>query len=74
MSLQITLEEVRQGDTTELRGYVGKNNIIILGKSSDGKWTVDMSTCLPGDLAKAAIHLECMKHTFDHARELGAIL
>lgn len=62
-----------RGLKTEVTGYVDGCEVIVLGNGVDGNdWKVDMISALPASLERAAAYVECMRRTFERAREYGA--
>lgn len=70
---QIKIEARPIGDSTQITGYVGTNEVIVIGGGPDDPWHVGMSSCLPVSIDRAALYLECMARVMDRAREYGAI-
>ncbi len=69
----IEVKSAPKGLKTEVTGYVDGREVIVLGNGVDGNdWKVDMSSALPSSIEKAAAYLECMRRTFERAKQYGA--
>lgn len=55
----------------QIEGFVDGCLQICLTCAIDGKWHVSVSTCLKGEVSRAAQQLECMNQVFARAREYG---
>lgn len=56
----------------EVRGYVGRHEVMSMNSRVDGQWMVGSSSCLPTDPRRAKLYLDCMCRVFAKAGELGA--
>lgn len=60
------------GMATRVIGLVGTHEVITLSNSAGGVWTVGSSSCLPTDIHRAALFVDCMQRAYARAREHGA--
>ncbi|MBK6616296.1 hypothetical protein [Ottowia sp.] len=60
------------GMATRVIGMVGTHEVITLSNSAGGVWTVGSSSCLPTDIQRAGLFIECMQRAHARAREHGA--
>ncbi len=69
---EITINTRHIGIYTEVQGYVGTHEIMSMSSRPGGAWMVGSSSCLPADVQRAALYVECMRRVFECAREHGA--
>lgn len=69
---EITIKTRPIGLHTEVEGYVGTHEVMSMSSRPGGAWMVGSSSCLPADVERAALYVECMRRVFERAREHGA--
>lgn len=69
---EITIKTRPIGMHTEVQGYVGTHEVMSMRSRPCGDWMVCSSSCLPTDVDRAALYVECMRRVFECAREHGA--
>lgn len=69
---EITIKTRPIGMHTEVQGYVGAHEVMSMSSRPGGTWKVGSSSCLPADVGRAALYVECMRRVFERAREHGA--
>lgn len=57
--------------TIDISGFVGNQHVITLNARDGKKWTMAMSSCLPSDIDKARLYVECYEKAFKAMDEQG---
>ena len=58
--------------SNEVRGFLGRLEVMSMNRRIQGEWMVGSSSCLPTDPARAKLYLDCMCRVFATVGELGA--
>lgn len=70
MDIRIEVMEDIRG-SGEIIGFVGDRDVIGIGYW-DGRWCVNMSSCLPTRFELASAYVECFRQAFEKANEIQA--
>lgn len=54
----------------DVRGYVGRYEVMSMNSRIQGEWMVGSSSCLPTNLNRARLYLECMRRVFEKVDQL----
>lgn len=69
--IDIKIEIDDEAKTAIIDGYVSGDKIIAMGNNCGNRWSIAMSTCLPSDIEKARLYVECLSKAFEEMEKIS---